>query len=92
MLFVSKYYQSIPYDDESAIIWHSIFGRPMLVSNELVTALKKGAPVDIKKVFGNTYKKSSTVKKAVDALTNAHILIGSEQLEEMEIKRLFFRQ
>ncbi len=91
MLFVSKYFQSIPYDDESAIIWHSIFGRPMLVSNELATALKKGVAIDVKKIFGSTYKKSSAVKKAVNTLTSAHILIGSEQLEEMEIKRLFFK-
>ena len=93
MLFVSRYFQSIPYDNSSSIIWHSIFGRPMLVSNKLVDSLKTSAknPINVVEIFGKPYRSDPAVKKAVDSLTEAHILIASEDLENLEIKQIFFK-
>ena len=39
-MIVSDYMQSIPYEDNLSIVWHSVFGRPMLISNNLLNHLK----------------------------------------------------
>lgn len=96
MLFVSRYFNSIPYDDDTSIIWHSIFGRPMLVSNSLAEALNKVDPsssIGIYDVFGQEMylkRKDSDLSRSLDDLTEAHILHYSDDFEKIDIEKLFY--
>lgn len=103
MFFVSRYLKTIPYDEETSIIWHSIFGRPMLVSNFLVENLVGTPPgqlFDSVKVFGQ-YKKDCLgcvqitdhlVKQTIDDLVDAHILnfaYDAMDPEKADVEELF---
>ncbi len=85
-MLVSSYTQVFSYNDENSAIWHSIFGRPMLVPNSLADYLLKnksnGSNPKIKKKYG---------KKISDILTEAHILIESEKKEQEDIHNLYKR-
>ena len=83
-MLVSDYLQSVPYENELSIIWHSVFGRPMLVSRELVDHLQHtrdiGISPNVAKVFG---------QDTSDTLKEAHIIITSKKQEKQDIDNLF---
>ena len=83
-MLVSDYFQSVPYDKEMFTIWHSIFGRPMLVPSFLVEHLLKAkeqnTDPDITTEFG---------QDVYDALEEAHIIVTSKEQEQTDVHNLF---
>ena len=93
MSFISHYLQCFSYDDDSSIIWHSIFGRPMLVAKILAEELQKYTteaslfvPED---VFGDDYAKDKDIMDTIKSLSDAHILISSELSEKIDLAHLY---
>ena len=84
-MLVSRYIQSSQHDNEYSAIWHSVFGRPMFVSNAfakyLLKSRSKNKDPEIEAIFG---------KEAFDTLVEAHIIIWSEEQEQKDIDNLFF--
>ncbi len=85
-MLVSNYTQVFSHDDESSAIWHSVFGRPMLVPNilsdHLLNNRSKGLDPEIEQNFG---------KEVLDTLAEAHIIIDSKEQEQKDIDDLFDR-
>ena len=83
-MLVSDYFQSVPYDKEMSTIWHSIFGRPMLVPSFLVEHLLKAkernTDPDIITEFGQDVN---------DILKEAHIIVASREQEQTDVHNLF---
>lgn len=93
MPFVSRYFQCFSYDEDSSIIWHSIFGRPMLVTKILAEKLQKYAIKSSlfvpEEVFGSDYAKDDDAMNVIKSLSDAHILIFSEFSEKIELAHLY---
>lgn len=85
MIIASRYMQSIPYDESSSIIWHSIFGRPMLISNEIAEILSKYSEnqecFNINDLFSPDYDKDE-IKEATQLLCKANILLPGNTTSE----------
>ena len=83
-MVVSDYMQSIPYEDNTSIVWHSVFGRPMLISNNLLNHLeskrRRQQDPEITKRFD---------KNALRILMESHLVVISKTQEESDIYDLF---
>lgn len=83
-MLVSNYFHLIQYDDENSTIWHSVFGRPMLVPNilsdHLMNSRNNNADPEITKNFD---------EEVLDALLESHIVIDSKEQEQEDIETLF---
>lgn len=83
-MLVSDYFQSVPYDKELSTIWHSIFGRPMLVPGFLVDHLLNAREQKIDPDIITEFD-----KEVFDILEEAHIIVSSKKQEEADIHNLF---
>lgn len=93
MVFVSRYLQVISYDKDSSIIWHSIFGRPMLCTKWLADELKKKSiaddnRIDLVTLFDGNYMADDDAHQTILDLREAHILTYSMKLEAKDIELL----
>lgn len=93
MPFISHYLQCLSYDDDSSIIWHSVFGRPMLVAKVLAEKLQEYAakeslfvPEDI---FGDDYAEDADILDTIKSLSDAHIIISSVFTEKIDLAHLY---
>lgn len=83
-MLVSNYFQHVPYDEESSTIWHSIFGRPMLVPSFLVEQLQKAKEQGTDPNIATEFDQD-----VYDALKEAHIIVTSKAQEKKDIHNLF---
>ena len=83
-MIVSDYMQAIPYDENLSIVWHSVFGRPMLISNNLLNHLrfkrKQHQDPEITKRFN---------EDTLETLLESHLVVSSRAQEESDIHNLF---
>lgn len=83
-MLVSDYFQSVPYDDDMSTIWHSVFGRPMLVpnflANHLLDTKQQNVDIDIAAEYDQDIS---------DTLEEAHIIVASREQEQADIHNLF---
>lgn len=84
-MFVSRYTQHLRQDDDTVVIWHSIFGRVMQVPDQFASFLEETDSNEInheefEDLFG---------EEAWDTLVEAHILIDSVDQEQADIDSLF---
>lgn len=83
-MFVSDYFHAHPYNDDHSTIWHSIFGRPMLVPvilvNHLFNNRESNLDPRIAEVYGD---------EVYGILKEAHIIIDSKEQEQKDIRDLF---
>ena len=100
MPMVSRYFQSIAYDKNSSIIWHSIFGRPTLVTNELAKTLSKYINdrhrFDLEDLFGIGCTRNKRTANLIRNLADAHILlmnydpfVSYDEQEALDIQNIF---
>lgn len=77
MPMISRYFQAIPYDEGSAIIWHSIFGRPMLATKTQADFLQAhtSRSFGYEELFGDGYEKDKAAVDAIVALSKARIML-----------------
>lgn len=87
---VSQYFQYINYNSSYSIVWHSIFGRPMLVPNFIVTELKKDS-FDPAESYGPEWYKNEVVDELISGLYEAHILIENYSSERNDIIKLHYQ-
>lgn len=87
---VSQYFQHIDYNANYSIVWHSIFGRPMLVPNFIVTELEKGS-FDPAEHYGPEWYKNEVVDELISDLCEAHILINNYSSERDDIIKLYYQ-
>ena len=82
-MLVSKYTQFSKHDNDTTAIWHSVFGRPMLVPNilaeHLIRCRLKRKDPEIIENFG---------EEILETLSEAHIVINSVDEENNDIERL----
>ena len=84
-MLVSKYTQFLPQNDDSTVIWHSVFGRVMQIPNQFADYLSSHHSFDdydFNELFG---------EDALTTLANAHILIDSAEQEQDDIDNLFIK-
>lgn len=84
-MLVSKYTQYLPQDDDTTVIWHSVFGRVMQIPSQLADYLKSSQGLsshDFAKSFG---------KETLAILREAHIIVSSAKQERADIDDLFFK-
>ncbi len=82
-MLVSKYTQYLSLNDDSTVIWHSVFGCAMQIPDRLTCYLKDSHSFndyDFIEVFG---------EGAFEALVDARILIYSAEQEQADIDTLF---
>ncbi len=83
-MFVSDFFHTHPYDTERSTIWHSVFGRPMLVPNVLLHCLlvsrENNLDTKISELYGDDVS---------EILKEAHIIIDSKEQEQNDIQKLF---
>jgi len=82
-MLVSKYTQYLSLNDDSTVIWHSVFGCAMQIPNRLTCYLKDSHSFndyDFIEVFG---------EGAFETLVDARILIYSTEQEQADIDTLF---
>lgn len=88
---VSRFFQSIPYDINSSIIWHSIFGRPMLVGRGFADFLRKHSEdstfFTYDEFFGKGFEKDEAIIDAIDSLSEAHILLNTRDILDSKEKK-----
>lgn len=91
MFFVSQYLQTIPYDEDTSIVWHSIFGNPTLLSNILVDILEKASSdTDVSTIINQEISDGDTTSaKAIETLESLHFLITSPEDEKEKIRMLY---
>ncbi|MBQ2695312.1 radical SAM protein [Candidatus Saccharibacteria bacterium] len=88
MLWLSENAYFLEYNDNYQIVWHSIFGRPMLIPTQLAELLRKHYL--IMPSFEESlcdFKKLAT-RKMIATLEEAHILVRSDEAERDAIQRL----
>lgn len=94
---VSRYFQMTPYDDDTAIIWHSVFGRPMLVTSTLANFLQdhseSGEYFTYEEMLGENCRADQDAISAIDFLRSARILLPMDTVlverESNEINKLY---
>lgn len=102
MPMVSRYFQGIAYDENCSIIWHSVFGRPMLVTKDLARTLSRHSmnrnQFTLEDLFGAEYSKDEAVTNTIKDLVNSRILliqrdtkIGYDEQESESIYDLFLK-
>lgn len=100
MPMISRYFQGIAYDEDRSIIWHSVFGRPTLVTNNLVKILSRYAKnrnrFDLEDLFGIGCLKNKQTASIIKNLADAHILLMSynpfvsyDEQETLDIQNIF---
>ena len=85
MFYVSRFMQSISYDDDFSIIWHALYGNPMVVSKSLAESLesiKNSAAI-------MEYKDDPDSAEYKKALKSAHILIRHPVEDDTAMNELY---
>lgn len=88
-MHVSEHAYFREYDKDSQIVWSSLFGRPMLLSAEFANRLRQTYPYpfSLENMFGKD--PDPEVEEAIAALTEAHILIASDQAEQDDLHSIY---
>lgn len=91
MYYLSPYFQSLEYDTERTVVWHSVFGRPMLAPNALAEKLaaRAGEGFELREVLGEDYGSDSATVELLSRMAAGHLLNRSLAQEFKEIQRLY---
>ena len=84
-MLVSKYTQYLPQEDDTTVIWHSVFGRVMQLQDELADYLRDTEDFDEYDFIETFDEDTFTI------LADAHILIDSVEQEQTDIDSLFIK-
>lgn len=83
-MFVSEYLHTHSYGDERSTIWHSVFGRPMLIPDVLVNHLLNSRNDNLDPKIAELYD-----GEVFETLREAHVIIDSKEQEQADIQELF---